>query len=98
MASMPRSCPGRAGARLPTPWWRSRRDPARRASLGAEAQRTSRRYDIATWVRKMERLYELMARVSKPTKRQGLLREDLSFLDAGQPSPLPGYGSPGAQP
>ncbi len=46
----------------------------------------------------MERLYELMARVSKPTKRQGLLREDLSFLDSGQPSPLPGYGSPGAQP
>ena len=56
-------------------------DPARRAALGAEAQRTSRRYDIATWVRKMERLYELMARVSRPTKRQGLLREDLSFLD-----------------
>ena len=74
------------------------RDPARRASLGAEAQRTSRRYDIAAYVRKMERLYELMARVSKPTRRQGLLAEDLSFLGSGQPSPLPGYGSPGAQP
>jgi glycosyltransferase involved in cell wall biosynthesis len=73
-------------------------DPARRAALGAEAQRTSRRYDIATWVRKMERLYALMARVSRPTRRQGLLREDLSFLDAGQPSPLPGYGSPEARP
>jgi len=59
------------------------RDPGRRAALGAEAQRTSRRYDIATYVRKMERLYALMARVSKPTRRQGLLREDLSFLDAG---------------
>ncbi len=59
------------------------RDPARRAALGAEAQRTSRRYDIDAYVRKMERLYELMARVSKPTKRQGLLREDLSFLDNG---------------
>ena len=59
------------------------RDPARRAALGAEAQRTSRRYDIAAYVRKMERLYELMARVSTPSKRQGLLREDLSFLDGG---------------
>jgi glycosyltransferase involved in cell wall biosynthesis len=59
------------------------RDPARRAALGAEAQRTSRRYDIAAYVRKMERLYELMARVSRPTRRQGLLREDLSFLDDG---------------
>ena len=59
------------------------RDPARRAALGEAAQRTSRRYDIDTYVRKMERLYELMARVSKPTRRQGLLREDLSFLDGG---------------
>jgi glycosyltransferase involved in cell wall biosynthesis len=59
------------------------RDPVRRAALGAEAQRTSRRYDIDGYVRKMERLYELMARVSKPTRRQGLLREDLSFLDGG---------------
>jgi hypothetical protein len=31
----------------------------------------------------MERLYELMVRVSKPTRRQGLVREDLSFLDGG---------------
>jgi glycosyltransferase involved in cell wall biosynthesis len=59
------------------------RDPARRAALGAEAQRTSRRYDIAAYVRKMERLYELMARVSKSSGRRGLLGEDLSFLDEG---------------
>lgn len=59
------------------------RDPVRRAALGAEAQRTSRRYDIGAYVRKMERLYELMARVSRPTKRKGLLHEDLSFLDDG---------------
>jgi len=59
------------------------RDSVRRAALGAEAQRTSRRYDIDAYVRKMERLYDLMARVSKPTKRQGLLHEDLSFLDDG---------------
>lgn len=57
-------------------------DPARRAALGAEAQRTSQRYDIATWVTRMERLYQLMARVSKPTKRRGLVHEDLSFLEA----------------
>lgn len=71
------------------------RDPARRAALGAEAQRTSRRYDIAAYVRKMEQLYELMARISKPTKRQGLLREDLSFLDSGPPSPPRGSGASG---
>lgn len=59
------------------------RDPGRRAALGAEAQRTSRRYDIAAYVRKMERLYELMARVSRSSRRQGLLHEDLAFLDEG---------------
>jgi glycosyltransferase involved in cell wall biosynthesis len=74
------------------------RDPGRRATLGAEAQRTSRRYDIAAYVRKMERLYALMARVSKPTRRQGLMHEDLSFLGSGQPSPWPGDGSSGGGP
>ena len=71
--------------------------PRAAAALGAEARKTGA-YDIAAFVRKMERLYDLMARVSKSTKRQGLLREDFSFLDSGQPSPLPGYDSPGAQP
>ena len=55
-------------------------DPALRARLGAEAARTSLQYDIATFVRKMERLYEILHRTSKATKRQGVLREDLSFL------------------
>ena len=59
------------------------RDPGRRAALGAEAQRTSRRYDIAAYVRRMERLYELMARVPRSAGRKALLREDLSFLDGG---------------
>lgn len=59
------------------------RDPARRSALGEQARRTSHRYDIDAYVRKMERLYELLVRVSKPTKRQGLLQEDLSFLDSG---------------
>lgn len=71
------------------------RDPATRAALGAEAQRTSQRYDIGAYVRKMEQLYTLMARVSRPSKRQGLLREDLSFLE-NQPLSPPRGGVQGA--
>ena len=60
---------GRAQARLAARW-RTRscadRDPARRASARRRSPRTSRRYDIDAFVRKMERLYELMARVSRP--------------------------------
>ena len=56
-------------------------DPALRARLGAEAARTSLQYDIATFVRKMERLYEILHRVSRATNRRGVLAEDLSFLD-----------------
>ena len=54
--------------------------PEARARLSAEARQTGRKYDIATFVRKMERLYELLHRTSRPTRRQGILREDLSFL------------------
>ena len=60
-------------------------DPARRARLGAEAARTSLQYDIATFVRKMERLYEILHRVSRPTGRRGALDEDLSFLETRVP-------------
>ena len=56
-------------------------DPALRARLGAEAARTSLQYDIATFVRKMERLYEILHRVSRATNRRGVLAEDLSFLE-----------------
>jgi glycosyltransferase involved in cell wall biosynthesis len=60
-------------------------DPARRTRLGAEAARTSLQYDIATFVRKMERLYEILHRVSRPTKRRGVLDQDLSFLETRVP-------------
>ncbi|MPY88114.1 MAG: glycosyltransferase [Luteitalea sp.] len=51
-----------------------------RSRLGAHARTTGRRYDIQAFVHKMEHLYELMHRVSRATKREGLFREDLSFL------------------
>lgn len=60
-------------------------DPALRSRLGAEAVRTSLQYDIATFVRKMERLYEILHRVSRPTGRRGALGEDLSFLETRVP-------------
>jgi glycosyltransferase involved in cell wall biosynthesis len=61
------------------------------AALGAEARKTGARYDIAAFVRKMERLYELLhetSRASRPPlrrrfggpSREGILKTDLSFL------------------
>jgi glycosyltransferase involved in cell wall biosynthesis len=63
---------------------RLERDPALRLTLGAGARRTGGRYDIEAFVHKMERLYELLHRVSRSTKRRGVLAEDLSFLDGGR--------------
>ena len=57
-------------------------DPALRARLGAEARRTSQQYDIAAFVRRMEQLYEILHRVSRPTRRRGVLNADLSFLES----------------
>ncbi|MDQ3348930.1 MAG: glycosyltransferase [Acidobacteriota bacterium] len=55
-------------------------EPATRARLGAAAQAAGAQYDIAAFVRKMEQLYELLHRVSRPTRRRGALLADLSFL------------------
>ena len=55
-------------------------DEALRARLGAEARRTGQQYDIAAFVRKMERLYDILHRVSRPTHRRGVLVADLEFL------------------
>ena len=60
-------------------------DPALRARLGRQAAVTAQQYDIAAFVRKMERLYEILHRVSRPTKRRGVLDEDLSFLETRVP-------------
>jgi len=54
-----------------------------RARLGAAARQSGRRYDIAAFVRKMERLYTLLHETSRATHRQGVLRADLSFLTSG---------------
>jgi glycosyltransferase involved in cell wall biosynthesis len=55
-------------------------DPAARARLGLEARITGRQYDIALFVRKMERLYGLLHDTSRATRRRGVLASDLSFL------------------
>lgn len=56
-------------------------DPDERARLAARARQTGERYDIGTFVKRMERLYTMLHRVSKATRRQGIMAEDLSFLE-----------------
>jgi glycosyltransferase involved in cell wall biosynthesis len=54
--------------------------PEERARLGAAARSTGQQFGIDAFVHKMERLYILLDDVSRATRRQGILREDLSFL------------------
>ena len=54
--------------------------PEDRARLSVHARVTGQQYGIAAFVRKMERLYDLLHDVSRATKRQGILRADLRFL------------------
>ncbi len=61
-------------------------DPAERQRLGGNARVSGQEYDIAAFVRKMERLYDLLHRVSRPTHRRGSSEADLSFLSARTPS------------
>jgi glycosyltransferase involved in cell wall biosynthesis len=61
-------------------------EPATRARLGAAARVSGQRYDIAAFVRKMERLYDLLHRVSRRTHRKGALQADLSFLETRAPA------------
>ncbi len=58
-------------------------EPRTLARLSDGACRTGAEYDIAAFVRKMERLYDILHRVSRPTRRRGVLAEDLSFLARG---------------
>ncbi len=58
-------------------------EPETRRRLGAAAYETGKQYDIAAFVRKMEQLYDLLHRVSRATKRRGVLRADLTFLTGG---------------
>jgi glycosyltransferase involved in cell wall biosynthesis len=57
--------------------------PEERARLSGNARLKGHQYDIVTFVRKMERLYELLHRVSRSTKRRGVLQADLTFLTGG---------------
>jgi glycosyltransferase involved in cell wall biosynthesis len=61
-------------------------DPPLRARLAGNARVTGQEYDIAAFVRKMEQLYDLLHRVSRPTHRKGALQADLSFLRSRTPA------------
>jgi glycosyltransferase involved in cell wall biosynthesis len=60
-------------------------EPETRDRLRAAAAETGKQYDIRVFVRKMERLYDLLHRVSRATKRKGVLASDLSFLTGNAP-------------
>src|SRR4029079_18235840 len=55
-------------------------EPLTRERLRAAAYETGKQYDIAAFVRKMERLYDILHRVSRATQRKGVLVSALSFL------------------
>ena len=59
--------------------------PEMAAELAAEARTTGARYDIAAFVRKMERLYLLLHESSRATGRAGILKADLGFLATDKP-------------
>ena len=63
------------------------RDPAARSTLAAAARLTGARYDIDVFVRKMERLYELLYEASHSGRRAAVPRADLAFLGARGPEP-----------
>jgi glycosyltransferase involved in cell wall biosynthesis len=48
--------------------------------LSHAAKETGTLYDIAAFVRKMERLYEILHTTSRATRRAGVLQADLGFL------------------
>jgi glycosyltransferase involved in cell wall biosynthesis len=58
--------------------------PAERQARAEAARAAGTHYDIAAFVRKMERLYALLHETSRATGRRGILQADLAFLDAGR--------------
>lgn len=54
------------------------------SSLSEGARATGAKYDIAAFVRKMERLYLLLHESSRVSGRAGILQADLGFLGTGQ--------------
>jgi glycosyltransferase involved in cell wall biosynthesis len=75
--------PRRDAARLADAIVHAIDSPEERAQMAARARKAGRHYDIAMFVRKMERLYTLLHAVSRPSRRRGILAEDLSFLTTG---------------
>jgi glycosyltransferase involved in cell wall biosynthesis len=61
-------------------------EPATRARLSEAARLSAHQYDIATFVARMQQLYELLHRVSRATHRRGVVRADLSFLTSKVPA------------
>jgi glycosyltransferase involved in cell wall biosynthesis len=57
--------------------------PELRSRLSVQARMTGRQYDILAFVKKMERLYDLLHDVSRRNRRAGVLQADLSFLSGG---------------
>ena len=84
--------PRRNAAALADAMVRLMSSPEERGRLSVNARITGRQYDIAAFVRKMERLYDLLHDVSRRTKRRGVLEADLGFL-SGAASPEPGRGT-----
>jgi glycosyltransferase involved in cell wall biosynthesis len=74
--------PRRNGAALAAAIVRLIDEPATRDRLAAEARLTARQYDIGAFVAKMERLYEILARQSRPRRHDVARSVDLSFLTA----------------
>ena len=58
--------------------------PAERARLSANARVTGREYDILAFVRKMERLYEMLHDAAQAGQPRGLGGADLAFLSTGR--------------
>ena len=54
--------------------------PEERARLGEGARHAARQYDISAFVRKMEQLYDILHRESRPRRRHVAEGLDLSFL------------------
>lgn len=54
--------------------------PAERARLGVAARKTAEEYDITAFVRKMERLYDILHRESRARHRRVCEEVDLAFL------------------
>jgi glycosyltransferase involved in cell wall biosynthesis len=57
-----------------------------RGRLAGNARRAADRYDIASFVRKMERLYDVLARESRPRRRHVAGLPELAFLTEESPA------------